>query len=186
MEARTPPSSGKSLSSVAVGAFAEFTLAFTLIRETPPEVMGAFADCRDSHDAPALPALEEFFASRDELERAILATEDYFTPEEFEALPLLHKALAWRALVHWGENAYIPGPTYAVLRWDPDDAEWTLMTRSVPKMSGDEVKGQLAPLGAFASDGALDRPSRVGMIRDEYADSPVVVWSVGRAPFQFE
>ncbi|MGO9977563.1 MAG: hypothetical protein ACLP01_33175 [Solirubrobacteraceae bacterium] len=39
-------------------------------------------------------------------------SENYLTEEDVAAMPLLHRAVAWRALVQWGENAYLPGPVY--------------------------------------------------------------------------
>ena len=128
-------------------------------------MIGAFAPFRTS-TAPPLPTLEETLGEH-EYQRLELELEDYFEEDELEAMPLTHRAVMWRALVSWGGNAYIPGPTYATMHWDPQDEVWSLATRTMPKSSVEEVQMILSPLGAFASDGGSHGPSEVGSITDE-------------------
>jgi hypothetical protein len=165
-----------------MGSFVELDLAFTFLSETPSVVLGAFAPFRTS-TAPALPTLEETIGG-DEYERLDLELQDYSTDEELEAMPLTHRAVMWRALVSWGENAYIPGPTFTTMHWDPQDTVWSLATRTMPKSSVEEVQAILSPLGVFASDGSSQSRTEVGSITDE-GGTGTSIWSLGGAPFQF-
>jgi hypothetical protein len=166
----------------AMGSFVEVDLAFTFLPETPSVVLGAFAPFRTS-TAPGLPTLEETLG-KDEYERLDLQLQDYFTEEELEAMPLTHRAVMWRALVSWGANAYIPGPTFTTMHWDSQDTVWSLATRTMPKSSVEEIQAILSPLGVFASDGSPRWRSEVGSIADE-GGIGTSIWSVGGAPFQF-
>jgi hypothetical protein len=84
------------------------------------------------------------------------------------------------------DNAYFPGTPATALRWDPYGERWTLTTRTFPKEGGEWVQSVIAPLGEFATEGTPDRPWFVGYILAEYSARPVLIWSVGRAVFQFE
>lgn len=164
-----------------MGSFVELNLAFTFLPETPPVVLAAFAPYR-TEGAPVLPTLEELLGEEN-YERLELELEDSFSEEEFEELPLMSRAVVWRTLVNFGGNAYIPGPTYATMHWDPEDEVWSLATRTMPKSSREEVLGIVAPLGLFASDGTPWEPTEVGSVADEDGTA-ISIWSVGGAPFR--
>ena len=165
-----------------MGSFVDLELDFTFLPETPSAVLGAFAPFRTS-TAPALPPLEEIIGE-DEYERLDLQLQDSFTDEELEAMPLTHRAFMWRALVSWGGTAYIPGPTFTTMHWDPQDSVWSLATRTMPKSDIEEVQAILSPLGVFASDGSSQSRREVGSITDEDGTG-ISIWSVGGAPFEF-
>ncbi len=165
-----------------MGSFVDLELAFTFHAETPPIVLAAFAAFRTREDAPVLPTLEEILGA-EECRRLDVELDDYFTPEERDAFPVTHRAVAWRSLVAWGPNAYIPGPTYTTMHWDARDEVWSLATRTLPKSDTEEVAAIVAPLGLYASDGSERSSEEVGRITTEDG-LETIIWSAGGAPFR--
>jgi hypothetical protein len=166
-----------------MGSFVDLELAFTFLPPTPEVVLGAFVAYRTGEGAPVLPTLEETLGE-DEYERLDLELDDYITEEEWEAMPLTNRAVIWRKLVGWGGNAYIPGPTYTTMHWDPQDEVWSLATRTMPKSSVEEVQSIVSPLGLFAFDGSSRWPSEVGRITAEDG-SGTSIWSTSATLFRF-
>ena len=167
-----------------MGSFTELTLAFTFAAETPPELLGAFADWRTGEEAPELPTLEE--SSGGDAFDADLYLGNYFGDDPMGSLSLLQRAALWQSLMRWADNAYFPGTPATALRWDRYGERWTLTTRTLPKEGGDRVRSIVAPLGEWATEGAPERPWFAGYILDEYSARPVLIWSAGRKPFRFE
>lgn len=169
-----------------MGSFTELTLAFTFVRETPLEVIGAFAEWRVPDEdwrlgtpAPELPALPDDLRDRAEMG-------DFYGADDTSGLSPLEEAAVWREFMAWSDNAYFPGTPSTALRWDPDAEIWTLTTRTLPKTGGWPVQSFIAPLGRWASEGTPEQPWFAGYILDEYRLRPALIWSVGRSPFQFE
>jgi hypothetical protein len=176
--------SGSPRHTEVMGSFTELTLSFTFSDETPPEVIGAFAEWRTGDGAPGLPTLEDVSDSA-----AFDADEHlggYFGDDPMESLALPERAAMWRYLMGWRSNAYFPGTPATALRWDQYGNRWTLTTRTLPKEIPEWVKAIIAPLGEWATEGAHDRPRFVGYILDEITPRPVLMWSVGRESFRFE
>ena len=167
-----------------MGSFTELTLAFTFAPETPPELLGAFAAWRTGDGAPALPTLEE--SSDGDAFDADMYLGNYFGDDPMGSLSLLQRAAIWRDLMGWADNAYFPGTPATALRWDPYGERWTLTMRTLPKEGGERVRSMIAALGEWATEGTRERPWFAGYVLDEYSPRPVLIWSVGRAPFRFE
>jgi hypothetical protein len=166
-----------------VGSFTEVTLAMTFAAGTPPEVVGAFAEWRDGEHGPPLPSLEQSLGRDDlddlaeEIDQALFSD-----PTSIEQLPELHHATWWRWLLRSGPEAYFPGIPAARLTWFLD--AWRLEFRALAKTDAAGVAPQIARLGRHATDGDPDRPWFAGYIFDEQEGIPMLVWSVGQAPFR--
>lgn len=167
-----------------MGSFAELTLAFTFSAETPPGVIAAFGEWATGEEAPELPTLEQAFGGTSFEVDAHLGS--YFGDDPMESLSLAEQASVWRYLAASGDNVYFPGTPATVLRWDRYAAHWTLTTRTLPKETGPWVRAMISPLGEWAIEGSKEEPRFVGYIVDEYSARPVLIWSVGGGPFQFE
>jgi hypothetical protein len=169
-----------------MGSFTELTLAFTFSPDVPREVLGAFAEWRIGDGAPELPALDDAL-DPDEFDASeYLGNWFGEGPPPIESLSLLQRAALWRYLMQWGGNAYFPGTPLTALRWDRYGELWTLTTRTLPKESGEWVQSIIAPLGELADEGSREQPRFVGYMLDEHSPRPVLIWSAGREPFQFE
>jgi hypothetical protein len=168
-----------------MGSFSELTLALSFTADTPVEIIGAFAEWRTDDQGSALPTLEESLG-HEEVRRLDLHLSDWITDDLVLPLPPLHRAVGWRSITRWGDNAYFAGTPQCALRWDPYSEWWTLSLRTIPKMAAEEIQALVAPLGAFAGEGAPDDPRFVGYVDDEHRSRPVLVWSTGAVPFQFE
>jgi hypothetical protein len=174
-----------------MGSFTELTLAFTFSKDTPVEIIGAFADWRLADEkwrtgaaAPELPSLEASFG--DDPFDADMHLGNFFGDDPMEGLSPLQEAAVWRYLVNWADNAYFPGTPFTALRWDPYRGTWSLTTRTLPKESPQWVQAMVAPLGRWSTEGTPERPRFAGYILDEYSPRPVLVWGVGGERFRFE
>jgi hypothetical protein len=173
-----------------MGSFVELTLAMTFAKDTPPEIIGAFAEWqvpagawRADQSPPDLPTLEASLGN-DEFE-ADAYLGNFFDADPMRHLTPLHQAALWHWLARWGDNAYSPGTPHTALRWDPYGERWTLTMRAVPKQPAWPLE-IIAPLGRYAEEGTHDRPWFAGYILDDYNPRPVLIWSVGQELFRFE
>ena len=173
-----------------MGSFVEITLAMTFAEDTPLEVIGAFADWqlpaeewRSGEPAPELPTLKASLGSDPFDADGYLA--GFFDEDPMRGLEPLHQAALWQWLTFWGDNAYFPGTPHTALRWHPYDASWTLTMRVLPKEPAWPLE-IIAPLGRYAREGTPERPWFAGYVLDEHSPRPVLIWSVGQEPFQFE
>ena len=173
-----------------MGSFVELTLAMTFAKETPLEIVGAFAEWqlppeewRTGEPAPDLPTLQTSLGDDPFDADGYLA--DFFDDNPMQQLEPIHQAALWQWLARWGDNAYFPGTPHTALRWDPYGQRWSLTMRAVPKEPAWPLQ-IIAPLGRYAVDGTPERPWFTGYILDESNPRPVLIWSVGQEPFQFE
>jgi hypothetical protein len=173
-----------------MGSFVELTLAMTFAKDTPLKIVGAFAEWQLPADkghtgapAPALPTLETSLGGDPFDADGYLS--GCFDDDPMRGLEPLHQAALWQWLARWGNNAYFPGTSHTALRWDPYGARWTLTMRVLPKEPAWPLE-IIAPLGRYALEGTRERPWFAGYILDEHSLRPVLVWSVGQEPFQFE
>jgi hypothetical protein len=98
-----------------MGSFTELTLAFTFARDTPPEIIGAFAEWRtdeehveDRAPAPELPALETSFG--DNQFDADMYLGNYFDEDPANGLTSLQQAALCQYMLGWPDNAYSRPP----------------------------------------------------------------------------
>lgn len=168
-----------------MGSFTEVVLAFMFRADTPPEVLGAFQAWRTPGDAPELPTLEDS-VGRDVLDELLHLTIPAIDEPTFDALPLLHKAVAWNFWCSYGGTAYFPGEPGVHMRWHPHGGRWTLTIRNYPQEHSDDARMVYAPLGAFAAGVSEGAAELVGYLRFEYDTRPTLVWNTGAEEFIFQ
>lgn len=171
-----------------MGSFTELVLAVTLDPEAPAQALAAFAPWKTGDGAPPLSLLDDFVSVEEQQDIAYdveMAVTDGDGDAVVAGLPLLQRAVAWNALLAWSTNAYFPGTPTTTLRWIQSARRWTLTTRTLPKMGGETVQALIAVLGELAVDGSFSQPRFVGYIKDEDVDPPVLIYSLGKTPFQF-
>jgi hypothetical protein len=172
-----------------MGSFVELTLAMTFAKETPLEVIGAFAEWqappREWHSGAPMPELPTLGASLGEEFDADDYLANFAHENPMDGLEVLQQAALWQWFPRFSDNAYFPGTPHTVLRWDPYGGVWTLTMRAVPKEPAWPLE-IIGPLGRYAAEGTPERPWFAGYVLDEYNPRPVLIWSVGRQPFQFE
>jgi hypothetical protein len=167
-----------------MGSFSEVVLGFHFRRDTPPEVLAAFAALADGADAlrtDAVPPLPE----------PVREPEDAWAPDQFyagggslmeyETAPWRHDWAAW--LASSMSVAICPS---AALQWSELE-RWHLSCRAGFKAGPDVVHACLRWLAPYIGDGfdaesatgseqGQRRPLLVGYIKHEYLEQPNLLW----------